>query len=395
MNRSRMTSTLTGIFAVSGGVAVGNLYLAQPLLGRVADDLNVPVDLAGLLVTMTQLGYALGVLLIVPLGDVWDRRRLISAMMLASALALGAAAWAPAFVLLALSLAAVGLTTVAGQLLTPLAGDLASDQDRGRVVGSVASGLLIGILLSRAISGVVADWLGWRAIFGVAALVSTGAAVLLWCNIPPDRDRVTLSYGRLLGSVFGIVVEHRAMRVIMALGATTFGVFTMYWTGVTFLLSAPPYSYGASAIGATSLLGLVGALAARGAGHLYDRGHSVAAKGVGIALALLGILVAAFAQYSLMILLLSALLVSVAIQVVNVLNQTRVFEVDPVSRSRLNTAFVAGNFLGGAAGSTLASVLWRVGGWQAIIVAKAVIVTIALAVWFVGRGILQPPRGGK
>src|SRR3954449_9408602 len=206
-----MTRGLTILFAVAGGAAVGNLYWAQPLLDVIARDLHASPAAAGWLVTATQIGYAAGILLIVPLGDILDRHRLIPMMMLASAVALLVCAVAPSFPVLLLALAAVGVTAVSGQILTPLAGDLADDENRGRVVGTVVSGILIGILLSRTISGLVAGVAGWRVIYVLAALSPIVFAALLHRAIPPLAPKTRMPYAALIGSV-GAMLRYRTVR---------------------------------------------------------------------------------------------------------------------------------------------------------------------------------------
>lgn len=381
-----MPRALTLLFAVAAGVAVGNLYWAQPLLEYIARSLGVSTGAAGLLVTVTQVGYAIGVLLVVPLGDTVNRRRLIPAIMGCSVLALAASALAPNFYVLLFTLAAVGLTTVTGQLLIPLAGDLARDEERGRVVGTIASGMLTGILVSRTISGLLADAFGWRAIYAFAAAVTALLAVLLARLLPAAPARAAVPYRALLRSVFSTVRQHRAVQVTMVIGALGFSVFTMFWTGLTFLLSAPPYSYSTTRIGLVGLVGLAGALAARRAGRLHDRGWSVPATGAGLALVLFSLALAAFGSRSITIVLVAVLLIDIGIQGVNVLNQTRLFAIAPAARSRLNTAFVTGNFVGGAIGSSLAGVLWHVHGWVGVTVGAAALSACALLVWFVQRG---------
>jgi predicted MFS family arabinose efflux permease len=378
-----MSRGLTLLFAVAGGAAVGNLYWAQPLLRDIARALGVSTGTAGLLVTVTQVGYATGVLLAVPLGDTLDRRRLIPVVIGGSAVALAACALAPTFPALLVTLAAVGLTTVTGQLLTPLAGDLARDDQRGRVVGTVVSGLLTGILASRTISGLLADAFGWRAIYAVAAVATAVLAVLLARALPVVPTRPAMPYGQLLGSVFTAVRRHRSVQVTLVLGALAFSVFSLFWTALTFLLSAPPYSYSARQIGLVGFLGLAGALAAQRAGRLHDRGWSVRATGAGLALALalLALAIAAAGSTSIAMVLIAVLLIDVAIQGVNVLNQSRLFAIDPGARSRLNTAFVTCNFIGGAIGSSLAGVLWDLHGWHAVMAGAAALVAAALAVW--------------
>jgi predicted MFS family arabinose efflux permease len=380
-----MNPRLTLLFAIAGGAAVGNLYWAQPLLDVIARDLGTDPSAAGWLVTTTQLGYALGILLIVPLGDLVDRRVLVPVALLAAAVALGASALAPTFPLLLGGLALVGLTTVSGQILAPLAGDLADDASRGRVVGTVASGILIGILLSRTVSGVIADALGWRAIYAVAAALAVVLAGLLLRAVPALEPRTRLAYPALLASVFGIVRRERVVRWSLVLGGTSFAVFTMFWTALTFVLSAPPFSYSVTTIGLFGLVGLAGAVTARRAGHLHDRGLGLRIVGGAWVLVLVAFAIAGLGARSVVLLVVAVLLLDVAIQGHNISVQSRMFAVDPTARSRINTAFVTNNFICGAVGSGLTTVLWAHGGWIAVTLAGAVLSAFALTVWLVGR----------
>jgi len=383
-----MTPARTLLFAVAGGAAVGNLYWAQPLLDDIASSFRTSPALAGLLVTLTQVGYAVGILLVVPLGDVLDRRRLVPGVLVASAVALLFAAVAPSFPVLLVALALVGLTTVAGQLLIPLAGDLADPAQRGRVVGTIASGVLTGILVSRTVSGLVADVFGWRAIFVVAAVAALVFAVLLRRAVPELERRDHVRYPALIASVFGVVAAHRSVRVTLVISSAVFAVFTMFWTALTFLLSAEPFGYSTTAIGLVGLAGLAGAVAAQRVGRLHDRGLSVPVTGAAIALVLVSLVVAGLGAGSIVVVVVAVVLLDVGVQATNVLNQTRLFAIDPAARSRLNTAFVTGNFVGGAIGSAVASLLWNVGGWTAVTVGGAVLVGFALTVWVVHRGTL-------
>ena len=380
-----MNRRLAILFAIAGGAAVGNLYWAQPLLDFIARDLRTDTAAAGWLVTATQLGYAVGVFLFVPLGDLLDRHRLVPIALVCAAAALAASAFAPTFPVLLVTLALVGLTTVSGQILVPLAGDLASDEERGRIVGTVVSGILIGILLSRTVSGLIAGAAGWRAIYLLAAAVALVLAVLLLRAIPSLPQRTRMSYAALLGSVFGIVRRERVVRWSLVLGGTSFAVFTMFWTSLTFLLSAPPFSYSVSRIGLFGLVGLAGALAAQRAGHLQDRGLGLATIGVAWSLILVAFVVAGLGARSLGLLVVAVLVLDVAVQGHNITVQTRMFQVDPSARSRLNTAFVTNNFLWGAVGSGVTSVLWTTGGWTAVTIGAAVLSGFALTVWAVGR----------
>jgi predicted MFS family arabinose efflux permease len=383
--RPVLTRGLTLLLAVTGGVAVGNLYWSQPLLEVIGRDLRVSNGTAGWLVTATQLGYALGILLIVPLGDMLDRRRLTPIMLLCSAVALLACAAAPTFATLLVASTLLGLTTVAGQIAAPLAGDLADDAHRGRVVGTVISGMLTGILVSRTVSGLVAAAAGWRVIYVVAAAAALVLAVLLYRNLPtlPPRDRI--GYPALLASIGTVIRRQRTVRWSLVLGATQFSVFTMFWTALTFLLSAPPFSYPVSVIGLFGLFGLAGAITAQRAGRLHDRGWSVPATGAGWVLALSAFILAAFGRHSVVVLIIAIVLLDVAIQVLNILNSTRLFAVAGQARSRVNTATVTANFLAGAVGSAAAGVLWTAGGWLAVTVAGSALCAFGLAVWAAGR----------
>lgn len=384
-----MSAGLIFLFALAGGAAVANLYWAQPLLAAIAQSFGISEGSAGVLVTVTQIGYALGVFLVVPLGDLVDRRRMIPRVLFCSAVALALSASAPNFAFLLVSLLAVGLTTVTGQLLTPLAGDLVEPERRGRVVGTIVSGLLTGILLSRTISGMVGDLFGWHAIYWLAAAVTLVMAILLARALPADPARPAMPYRALLSSVIGAVRQHSVVRVTLVIGATAFSVFTMFWTGLTFLLSAPPFSYSLTQIGLVGLVGLAGALGAQRSGILHDNGWSVRATGLALLMSLVSVTIAGVGAASIVAVLLAVLMLDISVQAVNVLNQTRLFSVDPAARSRLNTAFITSNFIGGAIGSALAGLLWEAGGWSAVMVGAGLQLVFALAVWLRFRDNLE------
>jgi predicted MFS family arabinose efflux permease len=390
--RPMMTGALTLLLAVTGGVAVGNLYWAQPLLGVIGRDLDVSNASAGWLVTATQLGYAFGILLIVPLGDMLDRRRLIPVVLVCSAVALVACSAAPTFGMLLLAITLLGLTTVAGQIATPLAGDLADDATRGRVVGTVISGMLTGILVSRTVSGLVAQAAGWRVVYVAAAVAALVLAVLLHRSIPTLPAKARMSYPALLASIGTVIRRERTVRWSLVLGAIQFGVFTMFWTALTFLLSAPPFAYPVSVIGLFGLFGLAGAIAAQRAGRLHDRGWSVPATGIGWVLALVSFGLAALAPRSVVVLVVAIVVLDIAIQSLNILNSTRLFAVAGEARSRVNTATVTANFVAGAIGSAAAGLLWSAGGWTAVTATGGALCLVGLAVWAAGRrGALRVP----
>ncbi|GAA1656030.1 MFS transporter [Actinoplanes couchii] len=380
----RMTPARTFVFAVAAGMAVGNLYWAQPLIEVIASSLGVSSSSAATLVTVTQLGYALGIFLIVPLGDILDRRRLIPLILTVSSATLLGAAAAPSYGVLLAALGGVGLTTVGAQLLAPLASELAEPERRGRVVGAVTSGGLIGILLSRTVSGFVADLFGWRAIYVIAAVAALVLAAVLRTVIPPLEPREPVPYPRLLGSVFTTMAGHRAVLPTLAICAASFSVFSLFWTSLTYLLTAPPFSFSVSQIGLFGLAGLAGALAARRAGALHDRGWSVPATGVALTVLALSLGGAWAGGRSVVALIVVVVILDIAAQSVMVLGQTRLFALPGSAHSRLNTAFVVSNFLGGAVGSAIAGPLWAAGGWAAIMTVSLAIVGAGLIVWTVG-----------
>jgi predicted MFS family arabinose efflux permease len=391
-----MSRRLTFLFAVAAGVAIGNLYWAQPLLGFIASDLGTETATAGWLITATQVGFAVGVLLLVPLGDVLDRRRFVPVMLLASAVALLLCAHAPSMGVLLVALGVLGVTTISGQVLTPLAGDLAGEADRGRVVGTIGSGTLTGILASRTISGFVAGAAGWRTVFALAAVAAVVLAIVLYRAIPPLAPRTRMSYPALIVSVGTVVMGERTARWTLVLAATGFATFSLVWTALTFLLSGPPFRYPVQVIGLFGLATLAGIVAGPYAGRLHDRGWSLPATGAAWVLALAAFVVAGVVGTSVVLVVIVIVLVDVALQTQALLNRARLFAVADGARSRLNTALGAGNFIGAAIGSAAAAALWSAGGWTAVTIAGAALCGFALTVWALGRRELavSPARPG-
>ena len=381
--RATLSRGLVLLIAVASGAAVGNLYYAQPLLDVIARDLHVGQGTAGLLVTATQVGYAVGIMFIVPLGDVRNRRRLAPTMMVLSAVSLAACAVAPGIVILLLALVAVGVTTVAGQILIPFAGDLADDAPRGGVVGIVLSGALTGILAARVVSGLIAGALGWRAVFVIAAALMLVLGGVVARMLPHDIPRAPQPYGALLRSIFGLIRRDTSLQIVLLYGAISFGSFSLFWTGLTFLLSGPPYGYSTLVIGLFGLAGLLGALAAQGSGRLHDRGWSSRATGLSWLLVIVSWAICDLGRLSLPWLLIGIVLLDVAIQSQRILNQAQIFAGSPEARSRVNTAYVTANFIGGAIGSVVASVLWAYGGWSAVCLVGGVLCAAAFVLWLV------------
>ncbi|HEX8714801.1 MAG TPA: MFS transporter, partial [Solirubrobacteraceae bacterium] len=362
----RLSPRLVLLMAVACGAAGANLYYAQPLLSTIAHDFSTSDGTAGLLVTASQVGYAAGLVLLVPLGDLLERRRLITGTLVVTALALVATAAAPSFSLLAAALLVVGVTSVVAQILVPLASTLAAENERGRVVGRVMSGLLVGILVARTASGLLSELGGWRLVFGLSAALMLALSAVLRRSLPLVRPSTDLSYPALLRSVGRLVAEQPTLRVRMIYGALGMGQFSVLWTTIAFLLAGKPYHYGDATIGLFGLVGLAGALAAQAAGRVADRGHHHLSTGVCFGLMALSWAAIATGKSSLGALIAGIAVLDLGIQGAQITNQSVIYALVPEARSRLTTAYMTTVFASAAAFSALASAIYDSGGWSAV-----------------------------
>ncbi len=368
------------LLATACGAAVANNYYAQPLLHTIATAFGVSEATAGLLVTAGQAGYAVGLTLLVPLGDLLERRRLISRMLMVTAAAQALAAAAPGIAVLAGALAVAGVTSVVAQIIVPMAASLATDNERGQVVGTVMSGLIIGILLARTISGLIASAAGWRPVYVMAAAAMLLLAAVLYRALPEAEPSEKISYRALLRSVLDLVREEPVLRQRMGLGAASLGCFSILWTPIAFLLSGPPYRYGTALIGLFGLAGLAGAAVAPAAGRLADRGRGRCATlgAIVILLGSWGLLDIGASSLAALIAGIAAL--DLGAQALHISNQSAIYALRPQARSRLNTAYMVACFLGGAAMSAAASLVYGAAGWNGICALGAF--TAAAALWF-------------
>ena len=383
----QMTTFLAGLFAICSGLAIGNLYWAQPLLVQITNGFGLSAASGGLLITATQIGYAIGILFIVPLGDFVRRKRLISIVMALSVIALISCALSPSFIILSLSLFSMGIVTISGQIILPLAGDLSKEEERGHIVGIVSSGITAGILFSRFASGIIAGLWGWRSVYIIAAVLNLIMALVIIYVLPeiPRKNKLE-SYKGLIFSVFTTFKRHKTLFRILLHSGLIFGlVFNIFWTSLTFLLSAEPYNYSTFQIGLVSLAGLTAAVFGIGLGKLQDKGLSVPALGVFIIISLISMIGGYLFPDSILAIVIIAAVFSVAVQGISVLSQARLFALSNEERSRLNTVFVVNNFLFGAVGSALASFLWSQGGWAYVMMRTIFISLMALIVWLSSR----------
>jgi predicted MFS family arabinose efflux permease len=368
------------LLAVACGAAVANNYYAQPLLHTIATAFGVSEATAGLLVTAGQAGYAVGLALLVPLGDLLERRRLIARMLVLTAVAQTLAAAAPTFAVLASALALAGVTSVVAQIIVPMAASLASDNERGQVVGKVMSGLIIGILLARTVSGLIASVAGWRPVYVMAAVAMLLLAAVLYRALPEVEPSERISYRALLRSVLDLVREEPVLRQRMGLGAASLGCFSILWTPIAFLLSGPPYHYGTALIGLFGLAGLAGAAAAPAAGRLADRGRGRYATLGAIVILLGSWSLIDLGAHSLAALIAGTIALDLGVQALHISNQSAIYALRPQARSRLNTAYMVAYFLGGAVLSAAASLVYSAAGWNGICALGAL--TAAAALWF-------------
>jgi predicted MFS family arabinose efflux permease len=375
------------------GVIIANNYYAQPLEAALADAFDAPTSAIGAVLTLIQLSYALGLATLVPLGDLLERRRLVVVMLAVTVAGQAAVALAPSLAVLAAAAAMVGLTTVAAQVLVPFAAHLAPDGEQGRVVSTVMSGLLIGILVSRVVAGLVSQALGWRAVFALGAVLTAVAAALLWRTLPVLPPAARMRYPALLRSVLTLVREEPVLRWRIAYSASSYAAFGAVWTSIGFLLAAPPHALDDAAIGLFALFGVAGAVAARFAGGLADRGWAHGAVGVFLALTVLSFAPIAWGAQSLVALAIGLLVFDLGVQGTHISNQMIVYALRPEARSRLNSAYMTAYFIGGATGSGLSAVLYASRGWAGVCVLGAAFPAVGLVLW-VGDTLRRRSVGG-
>ncbi|ROU02258.1 MFS transporter [Marinobacter sp. R17] len=359
----RPNDLLTFVMAVACGLAVANIYYAQPLLDTLARDFDISRGTAGIIITMTQLGYAAGLMLLVPLGDLLERRRLITVITGVTVLSLIGMALAPTSSLFILAALITGITAVVAQILVPFAAHMASDAERGRVVGRVMTGLLLGILLARVVSGGIADLLGWRTVYWIGAGIMLLQALALRRLLPEEPPQSKMPYGRLLLSVITLMQEEALLRRRIIYGALGFASFSAFWTTIPFLLAQAPYHSPDSVIGLFGLLGVAGALCANLAGSLHDKGYSRIGTGLFQALMGLSFVLMAVLPESLTAIIIGIIVLDLGVQGNQILNQSAIYQIRPEARSRITTAYMTCYFLGGGAGSAGAAYLFQFAGW--------------------------------
>jgi predicted MFS family arabinose efflux permease len=377
---ARIQRRLVFLLAVTAGLSVASNYYAQPLLATIAHHLNVSQRTTTLLVTASQVGYALGLAAVVPLGDLLERRRLITRLLSISAMGLLAAAFSPNLAVLAAASLVVGVTSVVAQIAVPFSASLAAERERGLVVGTVMSGLLIGMLTARTFAGFVADFLGWRAIYVLAAFLVFALVCVLRRELPEYREGGVASYAQLMKTVWQLIRTEPVLQSRSIYGACVFAGFSAFWTTAAFLLSGPPYQYSAKIIGLFGLVAVSGVIASPVAGRLADRGWTRFQTAAFLFCTLMSWLPIAFGAHHLAWLILGIILMDFGVHGMQITNQSEIYRLNAAARSRLTTAYMTTYFIGGAVGSQTGAMMYERFGWNGVCWAGAGFVMVALIV---------------
>lgn len=370
------------LLALACGMAVANVYFAHPLLGSIASEFSIEPSTIGIVITVTQICYALGLLLLVPLGDLYIQRRLIIVQMLLLVVALIVVGIAPTSIVFFIGVAIVGLLATVTQTLVAYASTLAVPSERGRIVGFVTSGVVIGILLARTFAGIMADLGGWRSVYLSSAVLILILIGLLNKELPGTvYKRPSLSYPKLLHSVLMLFVQERILLIRGILALLIFTAFSTFWTSLVFPLSSPPYSFSHTAIGAFGLAGVSGALAAARAGRLADRGLGQLTTGVALVLLIASWFFISSINYSILVLVIGIILLDLAVQAVHVTNQSLIFKFLPEARSRLTAAYMVFYSIGSATGSIISTNIYANYGWKGVCLFGVTVSALALVFW--------------
>lgn len=370
------------ILAIACGVIVANLYYAQPLVGPISSTLGLSSGAAGLIVTLTQIGYGIGLLFIVPLGDILENRKLVVTLLLFTAVVLAIAAVVKSATLFLVTSLFIGLGSVAAQVLVPYAAHLSPEATRGRNVGNVMSGLLLGIMLARPISSVMTEFMGWRAIFVFSAAIIFVLALLLVKLLPTRQPMTTTQYPTLLKSMLQLLKTTPVLQRRAFYHFCVFGTFSLFWTTVPMLLTSPIFHFSQKEVALFALVGVSGAVAAPVAGRLADKGWVRPATGLALALVIISVMLPLMIQsgstFALVTLVVSAILLDMGVSANLVLGQRAIFSLGAEFRSRLNGLYMAIFFGGGAIGSAIGAWAYAMGGWKAAILIGIALPTIAM-----------------
>ncbi len=375
-----LTQALVLLMATATGIAVAGNYYAQPLLNTIAAEFGLTQASAGTIVTTAQLSYGIGLILLVPLADILERRRLIFIMLMLATIGLIISGFAVSLPWLLFGTALTGASSVVAQVLVPFAATLAAPEQRGRVIGTLMGGLLLGILLARVVAGGLSTLVDWRFVYWVAALAMFIVGIALTRALPRYRTDSVMSYKQVLTSVVMLFVEEPILRHRALLGLISFTLFSMFWTPLSFLLTKPPYEYSDAVIGLFGLAGAAGVMAASWAGRFADAGKGELGTRLGLITLLLSWIPLYYGEVSLISLLVGVILLDLAVQFVHVSNQNIIYALRSEIRNRLNAGYMTCYFIGGALGSWLSVNLYQHFGWTGVCIGAAIIAALGIMI---------------
>jgi predicted MFS family arabinose efflux permease len=369
------------LMAVACGMSVGGNYFNQPLLHSIATSLQISEATSAFTVTIAQVASALGLLLLVPLGDMLERRALVVILMLLAATGQFISGFATNIVMLYVGTLTAGLFSVSAQVLVPMAAALADPARSGRAVGIVMSGMLSGILVARSVAGLLSDLGGWTLVYRVAGVVTVLMALALWRSLPALRDRKRTTYGAILRSLGTLFIQQPRLRRRALLGGLSFASISVLFSTMALLLAGPKFNLSDAQIGLVGLAGVAGAMMANISGRLADRGWGQATAGTSAVLMVLSWAILLPGGGSLLWFLAGMLLIDLGAQGVHISNQNIVYKLVPEARSRLNAVYMTSYFTGGAAGSTLGSLAWQHWGWPGVCAVGAMLSIFVVVAW--------------
>lgn len=365
-NKPVLNNLLIMVMAIACGLTVANLYYIQPLLADIAKTFNVNETSVGFAAMLTQIGYAVGMIFILPLGDIKEKRNLITIMLLFSIFSLTSMFFSHNIFMAIISSFAIGFTSIIPQLIIPLAAQLSNPKERGKIIGTVMSGLLIGILVSRTFSGILGGYLGWRIVYIIATIMMIILMIALRKLIPVSKPISNIKYTELLKSMFHLIKKEPVLREASINGAMIFAAFSAFWTSLTFLLGSSNYNMGPQAVGLFGLVGVSGALAAPLVGKTADKKGPRFVIGICLVVIIISYIFFLLFGFKVWGLILGVILLDLGVQSGNVSNQTRVHSLNEEMRNRLNTVYMVSFFLGGAFGSFLGSYSYSHFGWYGV-----------------------------
>ena len=376
-----LSNWLVFLMAFAIGVTIASNYYAQPLLHSITHDLNIAVEHAGSIIMAAQFSYAVGLLFITPLGDKFERKHLIIILMVLSTCGLIVSALSKNLWMLIIGTSMTGLFSTVAQVLIPFAATLAKPEHRGKIVGTLMSGMLLGILLGRAFAGAISTIADWHYVYWIATGIMVIVTLLLSISLPTYRSTININYFQLLWSISSLYKQEPILRIRSLLAVISFALFSLLWTPLAFLLSNDPYHYSDFIIGLFGIAGAAGALGSPIVGKLSDKGKGWLATTIGLCLLLLSWLPLSFAQCSIIALILGVVILDFSVQVTHVSNMSAIYQIRPEARSRMNTGYMVCYFIGGMLGSVGSTYLFSHYGWIAIVVTGTILGLMGIICW--------------